>query len=103
MVDALVTFSIDSALSDPERGWLREIFGLGFEGFGEKTFAQLVQEMQFRGLLGADEVVAGAEHDDGNDDDAYDDHEDATESEDAERLVMWSGMIFVDCSEPVTE
>jgi hypothetical protein len=59
MVERLVAFSIDAALRDPDSAWLREIFSSGFPGFRAMRRAQLVKELQFRGLLPQDADPAG--------------------------------------------
>jgi hypothetical protein len=59
MIDQLVAFSLRAALDDTGAGWLREMFEQGFAGFSSLTYAELVREMQFRGLL--DEGFAIAE------------------------------------------
>jgi hypothetical protein len=54
MIDQLVTFSLNAALGDRDTLWLREMFERGFRGFAALSHAELVREMQFRGLLGED-------------------------------------------------
>jgi len=51
MVDALVRYSIESALNDPQREWLKKILAEGLVGFNDWSEEQLIAEMQVRGLL----------------------------------------------------
>jgi hypothetical protein len=87
MIEALVNFSVESALD--RREWLEKIFLDGIRGFNRLSESQLVQEMRFRGLLGFEDEDDTPDRDEGDDE--------------LERLVLWSGMICVDGAETTTD
>jgi len=84
MIEKLVNSSIDSALNDPEREWLRDIFRNGIEGYSQKTEAELALEMRLRGMFSLDLEDAAAP----DQDDEYE-----------ERFVMWCGMVNINQEE----
>jgi len=83
MIRRLTEATLESALNDPDMGWLRAMLMHGFSGYECMTDAALVRELQMRGLLEFDEPEPGEDFDDDEEDD---------EDED-ERLVMFSGMV----------
>jgi hypothetical protein len=91
MIEALVRFSVDSVRENHD--WLEKIFTEGVTGFGQLSAPQLLQEMQFRGLLEFDDEPAPVDEDD--------DEEDF--EDELERLVAWSGMVTVETAESTTE
>jgi len=79
MIEKLINSSIDSALNDPEREWLRDIFRNGIEGYDQKTNDELAFEMRLRGFFTLDQEDTATDEDN----DRYEE----------ERFVMWCGMI----------
>ena len=65
MIHALVDFSLAAAADNPRESWLRDLFTRGFRGFENMSPAELMRELQFRGIVPFEESV---EDDDLNDD-----------------------------------
>jgi hypothetical protein len=91
MIEALVKFSVESALE--RREWLEKLFLDGTLGFNRLSETQLLQEMRFRGLLGFEDESESPEQED----------EEEDPDEELERLVLWSGMICIDNMETTTD
>ncbi len=91
MIAELVRFSITSVIENHD--WLEKIFTDGVTGFGRLSEPQLLQEMQFRGLLEFDDEPAPLD----------DDEEDEDFDDELERLVAWSGMVTVETTESTVD
>jgi len=50
MIKALVAHSVKTAVSESKHYWLSELFEKGFTGYRSLSRAQLMQELQMRGL-----------------------------------------------------
>ncbi len=50
MIKALVAHSVQTAVSESKHYWLSELFEKGFTGYRNLSRAQLMQELQMRGL-----------------------------------------------------
>ncbi len=76
MIKALVAHSVKTAVSEAKHYWLSELFEKGFTGYRNLSRAQLVQELQMRGLEQPDDPWEAPEPDDEDlDIDDYDDRD----------------------------
>lgn len=51
MIGRLVEHSVDEAVSERPRHWLKEVFEKGFMGYSKFSDGQLLREMYLRGLI----------------------------------------------------
>jgi hypothetical protein len=72
MIRQLVDFSLAGAARDSRDSWLREVLEKGFKGFENLSTADLLRELQFRGLADFDEVEELG--DGGGEDGEFEDH-----------------------------
>ncbi len=83
MIERLVSYSVETALRNPQAEWTRGIVAQGFDGFRHIPSKKLERELQLRGLIGYDEP-----------DDAF---EDCAECDESDLMVMLSGMVGPQC------
>ncbi len=76
MIKALVAHSVKTAVSEAKHYWLSELFEKGFTGYRNLSRAQLVQELQMRGLEDPDDPWEAPEPDDEDADVDVEEYED---------------------------
>ncbi len=56
MIEKLVSYSVETALRNPQAEWTRRILVKGFDGFHRMPPKKLERELQLRGLISYDET-----------------------------------------------
>ncbi|MBA2352976.1 MAG: hypothetical protein ACR2FI_10315 [Burkholderiales bacterium] len=83
MIKKLVSYSVETALRNPQAEWTRRILVKGFDGFHRMPPKKLERELQLRGLIGYDEP-----------DDVC---EDCAECDESDLMVLPGGMVGPKC------
>lgn len=67
MIEMLVEHSVNVAVAESPKHWLKKVFENGFIGYGKLSDRQLLMEMHLRGLIlpedGIDDEADGQEDD----------------------------------------